>query len=828
MSHKTRLGLAMLAVVVAIGMMAPVIVQAEVNEIKYSYTPSGGKAFWVPVHLFAARSANYGPGTPATADFVEDPVAAATGSLSGHAMYFPLQSAPNGTMNVNAYKVGCGATPPTQCPTEQANAWVEYQIQPGQLPPAFATDFGSNTTWYFHTLVQQPTASGSGDWNMDSNNFIANGHPAGGSGVGDLGDFTSESPTDADWYAAANVSITGTQKFYDRICNDLHAAGATAPVWKWIGTFIDPGGTGTYRLLKKVNLIGGKFTYRIFEAEASNWNARLDVMCWTTDANYWPTQADFDNAHFLGDCLKQNEPTGFSPTSGTDASNTTITITGTNLDIVSGVKLVRLSGGPGGTDIIGTIQSQSATSLTVLFPTQGAVYGSFRLTTLQDSPCLPRPLADPLFVLNCSTATEFSSVEPNTVLTPNGPLQFRLKGANVKLLTSVKLVYANDSPSVDGTGLFVDGEDLLVFFNLSCDNGVGGPAGPWHLQGTREAACTSPAQLSNAVWVVKPPTGNSCVWQPWAAAWSNVNQGADLNDPNKLYDPTNWDYDFGQATVLGTTKDTPPDGGARAFHFFWDNQPPDVTSSKAGSGGIYQEISVTPGVPIKYSYWWKGNSTAGTNIWYELLLIDGPFNLYYADGFQESTRGYNNPAMVRKTTTVGEFPWTQVTDETAADPGSYGPRPQTITPTNSVVTVVFKAGRLPGGALELFIDNIEVSQNGGSNLVLNGTFEAGPQVTTCNHEWMFQDSCEANFWRRSLLTPPSCPNPFADSDGDSDVDQMDFAAFQLCYAGQEMIVDNTCRCFDWNGDSYINQMDANKFELCASGPGIAANPLCDD
>jgi hypothetical protein len=71
-------------------------------------------------------------------------------------------------------------------------------------------------------------------------------------------------------------------------------------------------------------------------------------------------------------------------------------------------------------------------------------------------------------------------------------------------------------------------------------------------------------------------------------------------------------------------------------------------------------------------------------------------------------------------------------------------------------------------------------------------------------------------------------DPFADADGDGDVDQADFAAFQLCFTGSggELIIG--CGMFDPNFDRVVDQADMNKFEACASGAGIPADPGCDD
>lgn len=79
-----------------------------------------------------------------------------------------------------------------------------------------------------------------------------------------------------------------------------------------------------------------------------------------------------------------------------------------------------------------------------------------------------------------------------------------------------------------------------------------------------------------------------------------------------------------------------------------------------------------------------------------------------------------------------------------------------------------------------------------------------------------------------------CNNPFADVDFDGDVDQADFAVWQLCHTGDGGgPVQTSCECFDVDGpgglpDNDIDQGDLVAFETCASGPGIPADPACDD
>jgi len=78
---------------------------------------------------------------------------------------------------------------------------------------------------------------------------------------------------------------------------------------------------------------------------------------------------------------------------------------------------------------------------------------------------------------------------------------------------------------------------------------------------------------------------------------------------------------------------------------------------------------------------------------------------------------------------------------------------------------------------------------------------------------------------------PSCNNPFADADGDHDVDQADFSVLQRCFTGSAGTIPSEpayCACFDRPvQDGLIDQSDVTKFEDCASGPGVEADTACD-
>jgi hypothetical protein len=85
---------------------------------------------------------------------------------------------------------------------------------------------------------------------------------------------------------------------------------------------------------------------------------------------------------------------------------------------------------------------------------------------------------------------------------------------------------------------------------------------------------------------------------------------------------------------------------------------------------------------------------------------------------------------------------------------------------------------------------------------------------------------------------------FADVDGDGDVDQADFAVFQLCFTGPKFEppawpeLPANCRKLDYADDDNspltppaadgdIDSFDLAAFEKCASGPGVPADVCCD-
>ena len=81
-----------------------------------------------------------------------------------------------------------------------------------------------------------------------------------------------------------------------------------------------------------------------------------------------------------------------------------------------------------------------------------------------------------------------------------------------------------------------------------------------------------------------------------------------------------------------------------------------------------------------------------------------------------------------------------------------------------------------------------------------------------------------------------CRTPFADADGDADVDMNDFAVFQRCSTGStgaallESAGGVPCSCFDRDQNAAVDHTDLTQFLACASAPGVPwsadLTPVC--
>jgi hypothetical protein len=159
------------------------------------------------------------------------------------------------------------------------------------------------------------------------------------------------------------------------------------------------------------------------------------------------------------------------------------------------------------------------------------------------------------------------------------------------------------------------------------------------------------------------------------------------------------------------------------------------------------------------------------------------------------------------------------------------------------LTIEFHIGSGAGlGAHGVFVDGIYVSSEGlGTGaccLGNNECFQAQDEQECLNHDppgnWAgsgTECAADANNNQVADVCEACEPHePFADADGDQDVDQDDFGEMQFCYTGPGAAAGEfdpiLCSCLDANGDQMIDQLDIQAFEACASGPGVPADSNC--
>jgi len=118
-----------------------------------------------------------------------------------------------------------------------------------------------------------------------------------------------------------------------------------------------------------------------------------------------------------------------------------------------------------------------------------------------------------------------------------------------------------------------------------------------------------------------------------------------------------------------------------------------------------------------------------------------------------------------------------------------------------------------------------------------------PTGACCRAEQSYPGECddgltqaecpEPDVWREGEACgeTPCCPKPWADIDGDDDVDQKDFGLWQVCFSGSGNAYDAGCECYDRDdttgaqgGDGDIDTTDFGHFENCFSGPTVQTLP----
>lgn len=159
-----------------------------------------------------------------------------------------------------------------------------------------------------------------------------------------------------------------------------------------------------------------------------------------------------------------------------------------------------------------------------------------------------------------------------------------------------------------------------------------------------------------------------------------------------------------------------------------------------------------------------------------------------------------------------------------------------ITDTNQVIGHWFHYYAIINVGTHLVDLTITPLDVGGAGGHIIGSFQGGnpldADVANYTGVFIFQSNIAATSelildnLKVEIVGQEACNTPWADADGDGDVDMNDFAVFQRCFTGAATGLLPGCNCFDRNANSAVGTDDFNKFKLCGSGAGVPANPLC--
>jgi uncharacterized protein (DUF362 family) len=354
--------------------------------------------------------------------------------------------------------------------------------------------------------------------------------------------------------------------------------------------------------------------------------------------------------------------------------------------------------------------------------------------------------------LNLVRPNDFAVVDGLVGIT-NGPTGTTKASPYMKLIMAGK-----DSVAVDTVGTLLMGYDPLESLQIGWawnrelgtrDTSIITVVGD-HVQGIRDhyvtgtrqfpcgygdAACveTNPPTITD----VQPPNGSQ-VFGDVVVTGSGISDDTGVTKaelsvrltagPNLLANG-----DFEQGAANWTTWQAPDWGDGETWNFanteagHLGNQCLHLSSGKA-SFGVYQEVAVEPGKTYKIDAYWKGRQLGpnGDHNWYEVLILDGPWNYGQADG-NPNDPPFNNPSQPvfnemygydsHTYSMTGDFgwEWTHDLNDTLIDTMN---RDGLRTATGNVMTVVLKAGACcDNTGSSGWFDNISLAEVGDEHLV---------------------------------------------------------------------------------------------------------------
>jgi len=269
------------------------------------------------------------------------------------------------------------------------------------------------------------------------------------------------------------------------------------------------------------------------------------------------------------------------------------------------------------------------------------------------------------------------------------------------------------------------------------------------------------------------------------------------------------------------------------------------SSSILNTGGIYQQVHVTPGQEYTFSVWVK---TSDSNLMEGYLGIDPNGGTDYSivqevDFTSYQTWSKQTVSVVPPGNTVTVFLYARSTKPTKAgyvyfDDASpdCATIPPVITahPVNQTTctggTVTFSVAALGGQPLSYRWQKDGLDLNDGGHYA--GATTATLTVSNTNATDTAAYRCvvsNANGTATSETAALAVQDRVApDLNGDCSVDTQDLTLFESCLLGPGVPFPPGCASRDFDGDQDVDQSDFGIFQRCYSGPGIMARPGCGD
>jgi hypothetical protein len=469
-----------------------------------------------------------------------------------------------------------------------------------------------------------------------------------------------------------------------------------------------------------------------------------------------------------------------------------ITITGSNLDLVTGVQLT------GPATIAGTITGATATQLTATFPLTEKPVGAYNLVLDRENtgscPDLTVPEA---LTINCNTPNAVvHTIQNDRGLHGNSAHKVRLTGVNLAGISIVRLRKSNFRDTVSNitaTNLTMVGEDLEATFDLSNAEG-----GRWDMVYRMNSTCATvtPASHNKSFLVYMPEITNGSFEEGYKTPDSKTvlcPMGPPDNPKAK-----HWDDKTSGEQHGGSHK--------RDGHFFGpecvDGKVQNITGAHYGG---------TDFISTSVSTWTLFQTIAAPNL----------------DAQAISTAAFNIRAELAGN---GGTEFEPVTMKIRLLDGTEGAVMQVLGETVLV-------GAFDNNGLMASPDFNAVVPAGTQYLseppILTIAFDfvtSGSGVTGLGYYGFWVDNV-----RSGIFYPPGCLDRtiWADNNDDDAVDMLDFADVQACLTTgleEELPLPSNCGCFDRDFNGEIGEPDVVEFIKCATGPAIPwsaeAAPLC--